>query len=67
MVNGQAGVSVNETLASLLTASEAASARMSVQNPNRALLLRLCAYAVALTQRVAALEAEREKSRVVLA
>ena len=70
MLTDDAPVSANDTLAALIAEAEAATEKMAADNPNRGLLLRLCAYGLAVTQRCAALEAEiaaHETPRVTLA
>ena len=70
MLTEDVPISANDTLAALIREAEAATEKMSADNPNRALLLRLCAYGLAVTQRCAVLEADiaaRETPRVVLA
>lgn len=60
-------IDVRDTLTQLIRQAEAASQRMSVRNPNRQLLSRLCFMSIALATRVAELEqAAEEKPRIVL-
>lgn len=53
-----APVDARDVLTGLVEEAQAASERMAVGNPNRGLLLRLCACSLALAQRVARLERE---------
>ncbi len=61
MTKTPVAVTVKDTLAGLIAEAEAATARMGAQNPNRSLMLRLCAFSIAISQRCAGLEAEADR------